>query len=484
MSKSKPTYEQILEQLEKLQTENKRLRLRPSFNSSEANILDFMNIKRNLAQSILKSINLNEALNISLSLLRKIKNIHSVSFFIKKKNEEEIDIISKDGIPKRMISEIKLSENKDKYVDILFPKESIIHFEKNIEENNSRIPNFFLNHVQRYKTIIIIPVLKNTDIEISIILMSQKAFDDDKFIKVLYQSVQAQLNSSFYRIILSEKLNIQAEDLNKSIKERTHGFEKMNFELMSQIKTHRQKEQDISEELSLYKSIILQQKDLVLRINKEGQILYFNPQFSKVHMVLEGAKENIANYFGNGDFPGLDFINWDFERNVQRVSCEIQLSFPHWEWYNFNFSPIKNKRGLITEIQIVARNITRIKNLEKRLRYQKRMLLNMINYSENVSVIINNTHQVEFISDNWETLTGHSATKTTNQKLIEYAHPEDNEKIKEKLSPLYSGDVNECNFDCRFLFADKSWHNTHVELKAIIDKEGELTYFVGNLVID
>jgi len=481
MSETTLTYQEIASQLKKLQAENKRLRLRPSLNSTDANILEFMDIKRDLAQATLDANNLNDTMTICTRYIKKITNIHSVSFFTSKPNSSHIDVVDQVGLPKKIIKDLASDHFFDKYYHFLFPPKNAVYFIENIKKS-SQIPSDILKLLSKYKTIFVLPVLHNTEINISVLLLSQKAFENNRFIQVLYQSIQAQLSSSFTRIIMTEVLKYQTLDLEKSIKARTQSFEIMNKELMKQVQTHRQKEQKISEELDLFKSIILQQKDIVLRINTEGQILYSNPQFQSVKMVNDGLKGNLINYFGNGDFPGLEFINWDFERDIQRVNCEIQLSIPTTEWFNFNFYPIKNKRGMITEIQIVARNINRIKKLENRLRYQKGMLLNMLNTSEKISFTINKQYLVEFISDNWEKYTGHSSTKTINHKLIDFAHPDDLQHIDSKLAPLYANSTDTCSFTCKLQYADKTWHSQKADFFSIRNTEGEVLYFVGSLI--
>jgi len=481
MSETTLTYQEIVSQLKKLQAENKRLRLRPSLNSTDANILEFMDIKRDLAKATLDANNLNDAMAICTRHIKKITNIHSVSFFTSKPNELHIELVDQVGLPKKIMKDLANDNFFDKYYHFLFPNKNVVYFFENIKQN-SPIPSDVLKHLSKYKTIFVLPVLQSKNINISVLLLSQKAFENNRFIQVLDQSIQAQLSSSFTRIVMTEVLKSQTLDLEKSIKSRTQSFELMNRELMKQVQTHRQKEQNISEELDLFKSIILQQKDIVLRINTEGQILYSNPQFQSVKMINNGLKENLINYFGNGDFPGLDFINWDFEREIQRVNCEIQLSIPTTEWFNFNFYPIKNKRGMITEIQIVARNVNRIKKLENRLRYQKGMLLNMLNTSEKISFTINKQHLIEFISDNWEKYTGHSSTRTINHKLIDFAHTDDLDHIDSKLEPLYSNSTDSCSFTCKLQYADKTWHSQKADLFSIRDTKGEVLYFVGSLL--
>ena len=479
MSKTTLTYEEILSQLKKAQSENKKLRLRPSVHSPDANIFEFMDIKAQLAKATLAASTINEAIEICVKYICKITNIHSASFFLKDYKNHQISLIKQQGLPKKFIAEINNSDFLLDKASLFFPQEAnVFYFDDIIEKNNS-FGAHALHHLKGYHTLFILPIIKNTELDISTFLLSKKELHQDKYIKVLYQSILSQLNSTFSRIIMTEKLKTQADNLSNKISERAIGFEKMNLELLQQIKTHKHNEHNISEELELFKSITLQQKDLVLRINKEGQILYNNPPFVHVKKMNNEHDENVLNYFGNGDFPGLDFIIQDFEKNIQRVNCEIQMNASGIQWFNVSFIPIRNKRGLLTEIQIAARNINEIKKLEYKLLFQRKMLFSMLNTMDHVSFTISKNGIIDLIYNNIQEITGVTPIILRDKNYENFVHPSDIKTIKNSIRNLIKRDKPFCLFNFRLKHHGETWPWQKAKLKLVFNDKEKASYFVG-----
>lgn len=477
MPVTNPTYEELLKQVNRLQSENKKLRLRPSIHSDGANILEFMNIKSQMAESALLAKNIDEAIDICLSYLMKISNIHSVSFFRTSLHDKNIELIKEKGLPKKFINDLQKTTTKQENNKYFFPLESSLFYSKD-GFGFQDLASIFI-HFRKFRSMVINPIIRNSNIAISVMLLSTKEFNEDSYFKVLNQSILAQLKSSFSRILATDNLQLQARELEDKIQQRTLDFENMNKELLKQITVHRQKEQKAAEELELFKSIITQQKDLVIRINPEGFLLYHNPSFMHIKQLHEGLKENVLNYFGEGDFPNLSVIISDFENGAQQVICEIQLKIQVLEWYNFYFSPIKNSRGLITEIQIVARNINEIKKMGQELKLQKEMLVNMLNTSDKVSFTINKMGVVEQLSQNWEHYTGVPLNKVIHHQLFDFVYHDDIKKIAPKIQELVSKNKKSCQFNFRLKYTDNSWNWQTTEMNTILDNYGEVLYFVG-----
>jgi PAS domain S-box-containing protein len=278
---------------------------------------------------------------------------------------------------------------------------------------------------------------------------------------------------------MTEKLKKQADSLSNKMNERAVGFEKMNSELLQQIKTHKHNEHNISEELELFKSITLQQKDLVLRINTEGQILYHNPPFEHVKKINAEIDESVLNYFGNGDFPGLDFIIHDFEKNIQRVNCEIQMDASGIQWFNVSFIPIRNKRGLLTEIQIAARNINEIKKLEYKLLFQRKMLFSMLNTMDHVSFTINKNGIIDLISNNLYEITGVSPSLIRGKDFREFVHSIDIKEIEKSITNLIKRKESYCLINFRLKRNDETWYWQKAKLKLVFNDKEKTSYFVG-----
>jgi len=479
MSKTTLTYEEILAQLKKVQSENKKLRLRPSVHSPDANIFEFMDIKAQLAKATLAASTIDEAMEISVKFICKITNIHSASFFLRDYTEYETNLVKQQALPKKFITEMNNSAFLKENASLFFPQQTAVFFSDDIKEKNSYFGAQLLNHLKGYHTLFILPIIKNAELDLSIFLLSKKELHNDKYIKVLYQSILSQLNSTFSRILMTEKLKKQADSLSNKMNERAVGFEKMNSELLQQIKTHKHNEHNISEELELFKSITLQQKDLVLRINTEGQILYHNPPFEHVKKINTEIDESVLNYFGNGDFPGLDFIIHDFEKNIQRVNCEIQMDSSGIQWFNVSFIPIRNKRGLLTEIQIAARNINEIKKLEYKLLFQRKMLFSMLNTMDHVSFTISKNGIIDLISNNLYEITGVSPSLMRDKDFREFVHSSDIKELEKSITNLIKRKKSYCLINFRLKHTDGTWNWQKAKLKLVFNDKEKASYFVG-----
>lgn len=432
MPNTKPTYQDLLAKIDKLKSENKHLRLRPAVHSADARLLDFMKIKSQLANAMLKATDIRHAIRISVQYLSKVDNIHGLGFFKFNRTDNTFEILQEDKLPKKFINPIKDYDELPKYVQYLFPKKN--QFYSNFSDLQKKNPRF-LEYLKSFTSVLVLPIIEHDDNQYSLLLVSKKEFQNSRLFKIVYENVQAQLRSSYSRIIISDKTESQKSDETEEEKqtENENNFEKINRELLRQLKVYRDQNLQISEELDLYKSIINQQKDIILRINREGQILYNNPAFNQIESFTEGDNNQIINYLGEGDFPGLNQILHDFEEGIQQVNCEIQLMNDYPKWFNFFFSPIKNKRGLIVEIQIVARNIDKIIRLEQKLELQKEMLINMLNESDFLGFTIDQHGYINMVTNNLEKRIGLDEKYFIQHLLTELVDAESKKEIEKFL---------------------------------------------------
>lgn len=365
MNELEVKYKILQEKIDKLNVENKRLRLRPSLHSKEANVFDFMNIKSAMAEAMLKAKTVQDAFDTGILFLTKISNIHSIVFFYRKKDSQAIIIPGQKSCPKKLLSELSDKGNNATFSSYLFPKKNSYYYSNSSSKDSESAP--FDKHLGTHKTRVILPVITVNTTQISVLLLSKKEFRHSQYFRIIVENIQAQLKSSFSRVLFHEQLLHQNEHIEESIKKRVEDYQKMNRAFMSQIHQAKKEISKLNENLNLYKGIVEKQTDIILRINKEGSILYHNPAF--LNMVFLGGKDknNLLCYFGDGDFPGIEQVNHDFEEGIQQVNCEIQIQLESLVWFSFFFTPIKNKRGLIIEIQVSGRNIDLIKSLEGKL---------------------------------------------------------------------------------------------------------------------
>ena len=479
MSQTTPTYEELLSQINKLKTDNKALRLRPSIHSTDANVLSFLDIKNQLSLEALSANTCEEAIQVCAKHLRKINNIHSVSFF--EYQQEKITIIQEHNLPKKFIQLINKSSDLNYLQSLLFSDRtiSINHqvYNTHTDEHNNHPFHSYLNS---FKSTWTIPLFKKDGRSVSVLLLSRKQYENDTYFRVLIQSLLIQMQSIFHRIIILDKMQHQSNVLTQAVGEKTQSIENMNSELLEQIKIHKDKNQYLLEEINLFKSVIHQQKDIVLRINTDGQILFHNPAFQKNIAAAKSDNNLIFSYLGEGDFPGLQTIIQDFENGIQWVHCEIQLQTDSLDWYNFSFSPTRNKRGIITDIQVVARNIHQVKILEQKLRSQREILINMIKSDHKVIFIIDTQGIIELVSDNCTNYTTSNQPITPNIFFKKISHPDDYIKITQNINLMLDRKTSQWETEFKLKDSNGSWHKQELEIKAISNSNNEIIYFFGS----
>jgi len=478
MCKQDVKYEALQGKIEKLNAENKRLRLRPSLHSTEANIFDFMNIKSAMAEAMLKAKSVQHAFDISVLFLTKITNIHSIVFFEREKEAKPIYIPGQKYCPKKLLTVLLDQKNITKYSTYIFP-ETITYSNSSIKESES---DPFDKYLGIYQTRVILPIITINTSQISVLLLSKKEFTHSQYFKIVVENIQAQLKSSFSRIIFQEQLLNQAEHIEESINARVEDYQKMNRELMSQIHHAKNEIMTLNEHLNLYQGIVEKQKDIILRVNKEGSILYHNPAFMNLIFLGGSDKNNLLGYFGEGDFPGINQIIHDFEEGIQQINCEIQVQLENLAWFNFFFTPIKNKRGLIIEIQVSARNIDIIKSLEAKLISQNDMAIGMLNNSSNIHFTINKKGEFVFLSDNWTKNLGYSIRDGLNKTIASLISKNDRESISKNLQSILDRKQDMCLCSINIADSQSIRHSFKLKLTPILTNNDKIDFITGTLM--
>lgn len=354
MNELDPKYKEFQDKTDKLIAENKKLRLRPSLHSSEANIFEFMNTKSSMAEAMLSAKDIKKAIDISLIYLSKITNIHSIIFFKKTLDTEQISIANHKGCPKKFLSEFSDPLDSVKYDQLLFSNEITYHYTNKHTHNQEFLLDKYL---EVYQTKVVLPIIKNESSPISLLFLSKKEFEDSRYFKTIISNIQAQLRSSFIRILYQEQIVKQAEKLEESIRTRVSDYEKINRELRNQVHESKKQIEKLNEKLNLYHGIVEKSNNIILRINKDGHILFHNTAFKQLSFIKGKDKNNLLCYFGEGDFPGLEQMQDNLEKGFQNINYKIQVQLKAKIWFMFSFTPIKNKKGLIMEIQVSGRNI-------------------------------------------------------------------------------------------------------------------------------
>ena len=430
------TIEELKLRIEKLETENKKLRFRPSMNSEDSNIMDFMNIKSQMAEAMLDASDIEHAIGISMGYLTKMIHIHGVLFYRYDENLNKIDLIKNKSIPKKFLADICKTQLTDSLGSIFFPQN--IYLKELMEPGCDFL---YKNTLSNISTIAVIPILKNASMKISVMLISKREFINKNYLQIILHNLQAQLRSSFTRVANLNNAAKSWEEEETTLRTRLNDFEKINLDLMHQLSNIKIEFQNSLEESAFMKGIPNEQKDILIRINLEGQILYHNSSFQNLNLISKTTDaNNICNYLGDGDFPGLNQVISDFDRGAQQVSCETQLLLDQLIWFNVFFIPIKNHRGMIFEIQIVGRNIDTLKFLENQLKQQNEILLSIVRPGKSIGFTLDINGKILSLTDGWEELLGYKKEECLNREIYSYLVLQEQELLKNTIRDFYASD--------------------------------------------
>ena len=252
-----------------------------------------------------------------------------------------------------------------------------------------------------------------------------KAGCDDYLSKPFNKSELFARLSSVLRIKeLHEQLKNERDNLEITVKKRTRELEESQNILME------------------YKNVVEGSKDMIIALDTEYKFVLINDSFLNYTSRL---RENILGYtvshvLGKEAFNKLKpHIDKCFQGNV--VEFEFQYTFQGKGKKDLNivYYPLKNKKGDISEITSILKDITERKEVEKGLKEAYRI----INMSPAVAFLWKNEESlpVTFVSDNVKSLFGYTAKEFISGKVSygSIIHPDDFERViqkKQKISTV------------------------------------------------
>jgi PAS domain S-box-containing protein len=213
---------------------------------------------------------------------------------------------------------------------------------------------------------------------------------------------------------------------------------------------------------ALFRLLIENQNDLIVKIDNEGRFLYVSPSYCEVFGKSE--KELLGNSF----FP---LVHKD-DRAVTAAKMKLLHSPPYscyleqramtvngWRWLAWNDKAVIDETGAITSIIGVGRDITEKKEIEERLiESESRLTCVMDAISHGVWDWRIDTGEVYF-DDRYYTLAGYKPQEFPGSfsSWEERVHPDDIDLSKSKLMAHLNGKTTNYDSEFRYLKKDGSW---------------------------
>jgi len=173
------------------------------------------------------------------------------------------------------------------------------------------------------------------------------------------------------------------------------------YTVFEDISQRKQIEEKLGGSEAKLEAVIESMNDAVFISDKEGNFIDFNEAFATYHKfknkeecykTLSEYPDYVNVYFDNGTLAPLDM--WAVPRalrgeTVSNAEYIIERKDTGDEWWgSYSFGPIRDKKGAITGSVVVARDITEIKENEKRLRESEKKYRNALdNMMEGCQII-------------------------------------------------------------------------------------------------
>jgi PAS domain S-box-containing protein len=350
------------------------------------------------------------------------------------------------------------------------------------------VPPFYRTYVAYVFYLIIIIVI----IRLIILIRTRKLINEKKNLEKVVQERTYEINQK------KEEIQAQAEhlqDANKSITEKNNLLEKQKKEIL------RQAQELLENNIELEKlSVIAQETDNGVSVfDKDGNLEWFNEGFSRMYgftfdeFVKERGKE-LIKYSHNKN------IKEDFEICIKEQKSIIYEFFTLTKdeegiWAQTTLTPIVNDEGETVKLIAIDANITKIKDAERQILYQKEEieaksnLLEQINKeleklsivaseTDNAIIIMDPKGNIQWINEGFTRMYGYTLDQLITEKDRNIIGASSSLNVKD-LIQVWFGDKKPINYESlnTTKAGKKIWAQT--TLTPILDENGVIKMLVA-----
>lgn len=251
-----------------------------------------------------------------------------------------------------------------------------------------------------------------------------------------------------------------------------------------------QKVADLQESEVRYRELIENANSIILRMNSEGCITFFN-EFAQrffgytadevlgknvigtIVPITDSAGNDLKTMIANiGRWPERYALNEN--ENIRRDGTHVFIF-----WAN---RPLFNSAGEISEILCIGNDITASKNAEKALREAEQKYRNLVDHSQSIIYTIAADGTFTFASPSWQATLGHAPEEVIGHNFRPFVHTDDLPACEEFLRLTAETGTVQPGVEYRVFHKNGSirWHRSVIT--PAYDEQRNLTLFVGNAV--
>jgi PAS domain S-box-containing protein len=189
-------------------------------------------------------------------------------------------------------------------------------------------------------------------------------FDDGGSLKE-YQAVAQDITEQKKAV---DSLKRYREELEERVRVRTSDLVKANDDLEEEIEMRRSVERKLIESQRQYQAVVEDQTELIVRLSPSGTINFMNEAFSKYFRLYDRRstgllfKPNVLEEDQDRYYAFLAGLGMDHP--VGMIEFRIDLD-GEVRWQQWNVRNIYSEAGELSEVQVVGRDITQWKLMEK-----------------------------------------------------------------------------------------------------------------------
>ncbi|OUJ18323.1 Signal transduction histidine kinase containing REC and PAS domain [Methanonatronarchaeum thermophilum] len=231
-----------------------------------------------------------------------------------------------------------------------------------------------------------------------------------------HSTVKLPINLEDRRVILSVCLEVgrlddmELELLKELRKDIQTGFKRM------------QTEKKLKKSEKRYRSLIESQNDLIVRVDTDNRLTFVNDAycelFGKTKEELKGEK--FTPLIHEDDVEHTLKQMKKLKKPPYRATMEQRAKTKYgWRWIHWEDSAILNKDGEIKEIQGVGRDITELKEKEKKLRKSEKEKSIILENTDEIIAYHDKNHNIQWANKAYQKATEHTLKELKNSKCYQ-----------------------------------------------------------------
>jgi PAS domain S-box-containing protein len=233
-----------------------------------------------------------------------------------------------------------------------------------------------------------------------------------------------------------------------------------------------------------FRSLVQNGNDLLSIIDKEGNYIFVGTNLVR-HLHFGRSAEELV---GKNAF---DFIHPDDVEKAAKALQEIkekdsitigpfrfQNAQGEWRWI---ITTVSNHlahpaiAGLVTN----SRDVTEQKLKDDALKRSEKRFKALVQNGSDLIVIIDENKHFTYLSDNAPAIIGYEAEELVGKNVLLYVHPEDQEKVAQRIQKVFENNVENPGIEHRFLHKNGNW--IHLESRGSNHQDND---HIGGLLVN